>query len=105
LDLNSLLRLASSGVSSYPPADLPTLADWCWDHGETTGDARYCSLWRSLSAIVDLFDAHGAVPVAVTAALDRIFQESLPDIVAAPDVEVGAGMARALRESVMRAAR
>jgi hypothetical protein len=54
---------------------------------------------------VDLFDAHGAVPVAVTAALDRIFQESLPDIVAAPDVEVGAGMARALRESVMRAAR
>src|SRR5215217_1232461 len=80
VDQASLRRLAEQGLAPFPPAAIGSLADWCWDMGETTGDARYCSLWRALSWIGDLFDDTCGVPTAAVERLDMTLREWIPAI-------------------------
>lgn len=103
MDSQSLLRLADKGLAAYPPAELSTLADWCWDIGESTGDARYSSLWRSLDLISDLFAEHGALPTGMVARLDEALHYWMPKIIGAADASEGSQFARLMREDLARA--
>jgi hypothetical protein len=101
VDLNSLLRLSSGGIAQYPPSELATLADWCWDRGETTGDARYCSLSRSLTHIAKLFEDDQGVPGGLINALDQLLSSRVSGILEADTAEIGASLARSLREEIV----
>jgi hypothetical protein len=101
MDRETLLRLADRGISAFPPSELHALADWCWDFGESTGDARYSSLSRSFDAIGESFDLHGAVESATVHELDIHLKRSVPQILDADTAELGAHLARSLRESIV----
>jgi hypothetical protein len=58
MDLEDIRRLATGGIGAFPPTALPTAAAWLWDYGEATGDARYCSLSRTIEMITAAFDAN-----------------------------------------------
>lgn len=100
MDQNSLRRLAETGIREFPPGDLAHLADWCWDFGEATGDARYCSLSRSFGMIADLFESHGAAPLDLVLALDELVQSRIGPILDAETAADGSYLARLFREDV-----
>jgi hypothetical protein len=103
LDRQDLSRLAERGVAAFPPANLSTLAEWCWDFGESSGDARYCSLWRTLSMVAAPFDQDDALSSAVVARIDSVLRTSLPDVLTADSAADGSLLARALRERLLDA--
>jgi hypothetical protein len=100
VDQHSLRRLAADGVAAFPPSGLTTLADWCWDYGEATGDARYCSLWRTFTAIAAAFEDLEAVDSSAVTRIDHLLRSEIPEILDAPDAAEAAGIARRLREGV-----
>jgi hypothetical protein len=100
VDRASLLRLAEQGVAAFPPAAIGSLADWCWDMGETTGEARYCSLWRTLSWIGDLFDDSGGVLTEAVECFDRTLREWIPAILDATAPAEGSHFGRLMREEL-----
>jgi len=102
LDLHSLRRLASEGIGGLPPSALGDLADWCWDYGEATGDARYCSLWRALRPIADTFEADDAVPTESVNRFDAVLNQRLDDVLDAETAESGSMLARSMREQLFR---
>jgi hypothetical protein len=101
MDHQSLRRLADDGLAAYPPVDITTLADWCWEYGEATGDARYSSLWRALRSIVCSFEDTDALPTLTVMRIDALLRESVPDIVDAESPEAGAQLARRMREDLL----
>jgi hypothetical protein len=72
MDQRSLQRLTDGGIATYPPAQLGHLAEWCWDFGEATGDARYCSLSRTVWVLADLWKHHDGVATSLVADLDAL---------------------------------
>ena len=104
MNRDALLRLADSGIAAFPPVELHHLADWCWDFGESTGDARYSSLARSIYIIADLFDLNGAAETATVRQLDTVLNRSIGEILEAESAELGAHLARTMRESIGRIA-
>ena len=102
MDQHSLRRLAKGGIARFPPADLGPLADWCWDYGEATGDARYCSLWRALHPIAEAFDDRGALPTELVNHFDAVLNELLDGVLDAETAESGSMLARSLREQLLR---
>src|SRR5690349_2206264 len=100
VDRQSLLRLANAGIAAYPPSQLRLLADWCWDHGEATGDARYCSLWRLLDVIAEMFEEHGAVSSDLIASIDASLEANIPRVLQAAPPASGAQLARELRQEI-----
>lgn len=101
MDLPSLRRLGSDGIGRFPPSELGPLADWCWDYGEATGDARYCSLWRALRPIADMFDDRGAVPTKLVSHFNAVLNQLLADVLDAETAESGSMLARSLREQLL----
>jgi hypothetical protein len=97
--------LAERGVAAFPPSNLSTLAEWCWDFGESSGDARYCSLYRTLSMVATPFDEDDALSSDAVATIDGIMRTSLPDVLAAESAADGSLLARALREQILDAVR
>jgi hypothetical protein len=77
---------------------LRNLADYCWDYGEASGDARYCSLWRTLDQIVEVFEDDGYMQTRTLDRVDQALKRYLPDVLSAPTAEEGALCARRLRE-------
>src|SRR5579883_325487 len=100
MDHSSLRRLADEGIAAFPPLALPDLAAWCWDIGETTGDARYCSLSRSIGQIEELFEPVEAVPQNLVRHLDGLLARTVGDILQADSAEAGSILARSLREDI-----
>ncbi len=96
----SLQKLAAAGIPQFPPAELATLFDWCWDYGESTGDARYCSLSRSIQVINELFEPYGAVPTELINSLDGVLAARLVTVISAPSPEAGSKLAKALRQEI-----
>jgi hypothetical protein len=96
--------LASGGVAKGPPSILDELVPWCWDRGETTGDARYCSLSRSLGIIQNTFDEQGesgGVSSRFLRRVDEIITRNLSAVLDAETPEEGALLARSLRMSIL----
>jgi hypothetical protein len=103
MDHQSLQRLANTGIRSFPPDKLNDIVEWCWDYGETTGDARYCSTARALSMLAELFDNdEGGVDATLVEELDTVLCQHIPGILAADSAEHGAQLARHLREILAR---
>lgn len=82
---------------------MPELAEWCWDYGEATGDARYCSLWRALNLINELFEPHRGISPDLVSQLDLVLRRGLPEILDAETAESASQFARGLREELFRA--
>ena len=102
MDQNSLRQLAEQGIGNFPPVRLGDLSAWCWDFGEVTGDARFCSLSRALSVIVDLFDLHSEqVPSVLVEQLDVLLKQSISGILHAETAEHGSFLSRQLRKAVV----
>jgi hypothetical protein len=100
MDQSSLHRLAKQGLRQLPPSSLPDLAEWCWDSGETSGDARYCSLSRTLNLIWGTFEPHGAASRELVDALDQLLSTQLTAVIQADTAELGA--LRILPDGVIR---
>lgn len=103
MDQYSLLRLAEEGLAAFPPARLGDAADWCWQHGAATGDARWCLLSRTLALLAVPFDdGEGLLSQTMTAA-DEVLRRHLSDVVLAAEAIEGSGLATLLDEELWRA--
>jgi hypothetical protein len=101
VDLSSLRQLANEGIAKYlPPTALGSLVEWCWDYGESTGDARYCSISRTLSYIYETFEIHEAVSQSLIDELDELLAANLVDVIEARTAVIGSSLARQLRNEV-----
>ena len=100
MDQASLYRLAEQGLARFPPTALNSLADYCWDRSEATGDARYSSLWRTIAWINDLFDDYGGLPTDLVNNLDGILRARLAGVLEAGSPEEGAHLGRLMREDL-----
>lgn len=96
----SLLRLGNEGIAAFPPSGLTQLADWCWEYGEATADARYFLLWQILKFIADAFDDDGAAIASVVARWDSVLQQHIPSVVDAVDATEGVRLARLMRDEL-----
>lgn len=101
MDLASLRRLAEDGFDGLSADRLGDLAAWCWDWSEATGDARYCSLARSFTAIDTWWSEYVTIPRAIAAEIERVLREDLPGVLEASDPAAGAGFARLMRQRVL----
>lgn len=101
LDQFSLRRLADDGLARFPPARLHEAAEWCWEFGAATGDARWCLLSRTLARLAAPFvDSIGALPSELVDQIDAVLREQLPDVLSATSAVEGASLARLLDESL-----
>lgn len=103
MDQSSLRQLANQGIGKFPPIKLVDLSAWCWDFGEATGDARFCSLSSVIDVIVDLFDLNSdQAPTVLVEQLDVLLRQNISMILDAKTAEHGSLLSRQLRESVVR---
>lgn len=103
MDQADLLRLAAGGLIAFPLDRLPTAVDWLHDYGEATGDGRYCSLARTLSAIEDWQDAQSGQMLAETVeGLDEALKQALPGVLDTVRAADAAPLARVLRMTVQQ---
>jgi hypothetical protein len=101
LDESELERLSEHGLAALLPSErLRAVAEYCWDKGETTGDARYCSLWRTISYVVEVFEEFGAMEAPTFKSVDYAFRRHLRAVLRASTVEEGALLARSFREEI-----
>jgi hypothetical protein len=83
-----------------PLERLRSAADFCWDQGEATGDARYCVLWRCLDAIAQRLEDDDNLTQDIVDDLNHAFARHLPGVLSAPTAEEGTWLARMLREDI-----
>lgn len=103
MDASQLQRPAEGGLLTFPPGRLADLLDWCQDHAENTGDARFSSIARALQPVAATFeirDEGGGVDTDLTQELDLIIRRGLPGVLSAPSPAEGAGLAGLLRSEV-----
>lgn len=101
VDLEDIRRLAGSGIEAFPITSLETAADWLWDYAEATGDARYCSLSRTVAMIWAEYEDHSEqIAMATLGALDEALAAGIIDVLNQPSAADGALVARQLRELV-----
>jgi ketol-acid reductoisomerase len=104
VDYSTLSRLGVEGLAAVSGEQLTTLADWCQDWAEATGDARYCFIAKTLSA-VDAWREHhdeaGGVPAELLLAIDALVRAELPAALAADTPSHGAHLAADLCRSVL----
>jgi hypothetical protein len=104
MDLDDIRRLASTGIAAFPPAALASAAEWLWDFGEATGEARYCSLSWTIDMIAVAFeDGYESLPSSVVEAVDVVLSERVPDVLDATSPSGGSALARLMREAVAQA--
>lgn len=97
MDITDLHALAERGFATVPASRLSDLADWAWDWGEATGDARYCSVSRTFSSIDIWWSEHKVIPLALCTRIDDLLQSHLPAILASDSSADASALARALR--------
>ena len=102
MDEAELERLAELGLAELllPAERLRAAAEYCWDRGETTGDARYCSLWKTIDYIIEFLEEYDAMETRTFDNVDHAFKEQLGGILHAQTAEEGALLGRSLREEV-----
>lgn len=97
MDQHSLLLIARNGLAALPPDRLGELADWCWDFGEASADARYLILWRVFREIDAAFGRVGALETSRVEQINDLLRSSLPEIVAEDNTLEGGTLAATLR--------
>ena len=96
---SSLQRLAESGLSAFPPANLDELAAWCQDYCWATGHVAYCIL---SDLFRKLFDAwNGPILESTSEAMSAVLGRDIPAILAA-EHETARVVALALRDEVLQ---
>jgi hypothetical protein len=103
MDLATLRRLAEGGISSITPGALGSLTDWCWDHSENTGDARFASIARTLQPVVEMIEERegsGGVNREALTDLDRVLTAQLSAVIDVEDPILACSLARGLRGDV-----
>ena len=101
MDESELERLSEDGLAAMLPLErLRAVAEYCWDRGETTGDARYCSLWKTISYVVEDFEDFEALETGTFNSVDYAFRRHLGAVLRAATSEEGALLARSFREEV-----
>ncbi len=104
MDYSTLSRLGAEGLAAVPQDQLTTLADWCQDWAEATGDARYCFIAKALSAADSWREEHdeaGRVPEDLLAEIDTLVRTELPTALAAETPSHGARLAADLCRQVL----
>jgi hypothetical protein len=81
VDQNSLRLLADSGFKEYLPDEFLALAEWCWDFGVASADARYFVLSRVFCVVYEAFGDAGVVTAEVYRGLDDVLSRSLKAII------------------------
>ena len=66
-----------------------------------TGDARYCSLWKTIGYIVEFFDEYDQMETRTVEGVDHVLKHHLGGILHAETAEAGALLGRSLREEVL----
>lgn len=93
----TLDQLAAEGLCAVPEHQLRDLADWCWDWGVATGDARYSGLWRILNDVFDWLESQdGQVATSDYNLVSGMLQRGIPEILAATTAASGAEFAGSL---------
>ena len=93
----TLDQVAVDGLGAAPEHQLRDLADWCWDWGVATGDARYSGLWRILNDVFDWLESqHGQVATSDYNRVSGMLQRAIPKILAASTAASGAQFAAQL---------
>ena len=100
MNRTDLERLAGYGIAAFPPTRLDDAAQYCWDRGVATGDARHCLLWRSLGLMAQSFEERDCLPVAVVDKLDEALRRHLLGVLNASTAEEGSGIARILDKEI-----
>ena len=103
MDSSTLRRLAVEGIAATPGDDLTVLALWCRDFCEASGDARYCSVADTLTALDQWRQQHdesGGVPTGLLRDIDQVIQAWLPDVLDADVPADASQLARTLRQEV-----
>lgn len=104
MSLDQLQQLAEHGLAAVPRLDDVAVA--CWEHGENTGDARYCVLWRSLQVISGAYgdrpeDVHfEGLASSVVSRLDGVITRELPAVLSAEDPEHGTAIAVTMARAI-----
>ena len=99
MDRSLLQRLAESGLTAFPPANLDELATWCQEYCWATGHVAYCIL-SDLFGI--LFDAwSGPILDSTSAAMSAALGRDIPAILAA-EHETARVVALAMRDEVLQ---
>lgn len=104
MDYSTLSRLGAEGLAAVPGDQLTTLADWCEDWAEATGDARYCFIARALGAVAGWREEHdeaGGVPAEFLSEIDSLVRAELPAALAAETPSHGAHLAADLCRQVL----
>ena len=101
VDLEDIRRLARGGIEAFPITSLQTAADWLWDYAEATGDARYCSLSRTVAMIWSEYEDHSEqIAMSTVDTLNEALEAGIIDVLNQPSATDGALIARQLRELV-----
>jgi hypothetical protein len=98
VDLATLERLATDGLRAVPDDRLVQCADWCWDWGIASGDARYCVLWCVLS-VIDGWWGDG-VPTEAFERVDAVLRRGVRHVLEAPTASSGAQFAHDLAQEL-----
>jgi hypothetical protein len=102
LDDAELERLAASGLDVLLPVGrLRAAAGSCLDRGEISGDARYSSLGETLGHLAEFFEVHGAMEAETLDRVNQVLTRHLDGVLHAETAEIGALLARRLREEVL----
>jgi hypothetical protein len=97
VDQSMLETLAFDGIAGVGGNMLASLADWCWDWCEATGNGAYASISVTLRRIDRWWSEYSAIPTVILESLDDLLRRDLPHILAAEDPSSAAQMARSLR--------
>ena len=101
MDKSSLRLLAKDGFTAYPPSELPVLANWCWDFGVASADARYFVLSRIFSIVSEAFGEAELVTAEVYRGLNDTLVRSLEAIIDEQDPLAATSLANGLLEDVL----
>lgn len=100
VDHSMLEVLADEGIAGVGGNMLGSLADWCWDWCEATGNGAYASISVTLRRIDRWWSEYSAIPTVILESLDDLLQRDLPHILATEELPSAAQMARSLRLDV-----
>jgi len=103
VDHSSLRLLADGGFTAYPPSEFPNLAEWCWDFGVASADARYFILSRIFSRISEAFGDAELVTAEIYKGLNGTLVRSLKGVIDEQDPSAATLLANRLLEDILSA--
>jgi hypothetical protein len=101
MDRATLNRLAQSGFETVTGDELSTLAPWCRDWCEATGDGRYCIISDALASIDTWWSDHNdSVPAKLLEEISAVLRRDLPAVLSEDDLSSASMLAATMRRSI-----